>query len=209
MARSEGAPLAVPEALRRFCWDIQSMVELTDSEREILLIGRDLMARLLASDDWFPPVFAVPDPLGRRTFQLYADGLARFCVLATILAPGQALAPVLDPAWEIIGPVRGTVRLTRHAVTPGGRAMPRGEPVLLGAGTVLSFGSTGRDALGLANAAADSAAIVIHAIGAEMGAVDRLTFASAAGPDAGPVVYANCAEAPPFDIFTIQARIVD
>jgi spore coat polysaccharide biosynthesis protein SpsF len=51
---------AVPPALKRFIWDIQSMVELEASEREVLLIGRDLMARLLASDDGLPAIFAGP-----------------------------------------------------------------------------------------------------------------------------------------------------
>ena len=50
----------VPEPLKRFIWDIQSMVELAESEREILVIGRDLMARLVARDDWLPDAFALP-----------------------------------------------------------------------------------------------------------------------------------------------------
>ncbi|HEY8125763.1 MAG TPA: hypothetical protein VIF88_10120, partial [Methylocystis sp.] len=58
----------VPPALRRFIWDIQSMVELAESEREILLIGRDLMARLFTTDDWLPTVFAVPNPAGSQQF---------------------------------------------------------------------------------------------------------------------------------------------
>jgi len=64
----------VPAALRRFIWDIQSMVELAETEREILLIGRDLMARLIATDDWLPTVYAVPNPAGGQQFQIYRDG---------------------------------------------------------------------------------------------------------------------------------------
>ena len=74
----------VPAALRRFIWDIQSMVELAESEREILLIDRDLMARLIATDDWLPSVFAVPNLAGGQQFQIYHDGLERFALPAAL-----------------------------------------------------------------------------------------------------------------------------
>ena len=99
----------VPAALRRFIWDIQSMVELAESEREILLIGRDLMARLIATDDWLPTAFAVPNPAGGQQFQIYRDGLERFSVVSTVLWGGAFVAISQPSVWEIAGVLRGAV----------------------------------------------------------------------------------------------------
>ena len=99
----------VPAALRRFIWDIQSMVELAESEREILLIGRDLMARLIATDDWLPTAFAVPNPAGGQQFQIYRDGLERFSVVCTVLWGGAFVAISQPSIWEIAGVLRGAV----------------------------------------------------------------------------------------------------
>ena len=199
----------VPEALKRFIWDIQSMVELTEDEREILFIGRDLMMRLVASDDWLSAVFAAPDPARRQQFQLFADGLERFSVVATVLSPGQVLPAALDPVWEIIGVLRGAVNLTRFPMAEGGQPAPRGESGILQQGSVATFNSKNRDALCLGNALDGSASIVIHVYGGEMAKVDRHTFTADGETITKPVTYANPADAAPYDIFSIQTRIED
>ena len=38
--------LALPAALKRFIWDLQSVAELADSPREIMMIGGDLSREL-------------------------------------------------------------------------------------------------------------------------------------------------------------------
>jgi hypothetical protein len=93
-----------PAPLRRFIWDIQSMVELAESEREILVIGRDLMAQLVAGDDWLPLAFARPDDGGCRHYLLYGDGLDRFAVVSTVLQGAQAMLVRQDGVWEIFRP---------------------------------------------------------------------------------------------------------
>ena len=109
----------VPAPLKRFIWDIQSMVELAESEREILLIGGDLMSRLVASDDWLPPVFASPDEKQCRHYQLYRDDLDRFSVVGTVLGTGQAMEVRQDKAWEIFGLLRGSIARSLPAQAGG------------------------------------------------------------------------------------------
>ena len=130
----------VPPALRRFIWDIQSMVELAESEREILLIGRDLMARLITTDDWLPTVFAVPNPAGGQQFQIYRDGLDRFSVVSTILWGGACVTISQPSVWEIAGVLRGAVNRQQLDGSPtkqrAGRRVPsiagerRGSPLV-------------------------------------------------------------------------------
>lgn len=172
----------VPAALRRFIWDMQSMVELDGGEREILLIGGDLMARLIADDHWLPAVFAKPGISGACQYQLYHDGLERFSVVCTVLAPGAALPAAPQPLWEITGVLRGGLtRTVADGHTP--RFYTRGAVDLRG---------SGREAMQqLANLSAEHAAIAIHVYG---------------GQRAGCI---NPPDAPPYDIWSIQTEIRD
>jgi hypothetical protein len=75
------------------------MVELDDGVREILFIGRDLMNRLVASDDWLPAAFGASG-----CSQLYRDGMARF-----------------SPVCLRAGPTRGDVHRRRPVLAPDRR----------------------------------------------------------------------------------------
>lgn len=184
----------VPPSLKRFIWDIQSMVELADSEREILVIGRDLMARLVASDDWLPTVFAAPSPAGGRQFQLYSDGLERFSIVSTVLWGGAALSIAQPSVWEIIGVLRG-------AMTRQGR--------LLQPGSVDAHASASGDVSRLSNALGDQISIGIHVYGGEIGRLSRRSLAPDGRMDEPPLGYANAESAPPYDIWSIQTEIED
>ncbi len=199
---------AVPEELRRFLWDIQSMVELADSDREILLIGRDLMGRLLASDDCLPDVFATPDPKHCQQFQLYHDDLERFTVVSTVLAPGQILPVVQDDVWQIRGVLRGAVERARFALSDDGKPTPSGAPAVLAKGDI-ETNPKNTGAVRLRNALSDAVSICIDVYGGELSILQRRTLAPGGVVDEGPVVYANPEDAPPYDIRSIQARIVD
>jgi len=96
------------------------MVELTDSEREILLIGRDLMTRLVASEDWLPAAFATAETGKGLQYQLFSDVLERFTVVATVLFPGAGLLVEQSSHWEIAGGLSGSV--SRQARDRGARA---------------------------------------------------------------------------------------
>lgn len=172
----------VPGALKRFIWDMQSMVELDGGEREILVVGGDLMARLLADDNWIPVAFAKPGISGACQYQLYHDGLERFSVVCTVLAPGAALPAAPQPLWEIVGVLRGGLTRT---VADGrtARLYTRGAVDLRG---------SGREAVQqLANLSGERPAIAVHVYGGQRGGC------------------INPPDAPPYDIWSIQTGIRD
>lgn len=195
-APEEPTKIPVPPALKRFIWDIQSMVELAEGEREILLIGRDLMARLVSSDDWLPPAYAAAPAGEARQYQLYSDGMERFSVVASILPAGAALAIEAPGVWEIVGALRGTL-------ARGGAPATRE----LAPGSVEAFRSASEADLRLAGMGGETV-IAIHAYGGEIGRLVRRPVA-AEGAIGEPMGFANSADAPPYDIFTIQTEIRD
>lgn len=196
----------VPASLKRFIWDIQSMVELADSEREILLIGRDLMARLVASDDWLPAAFDAESASGCAQFQLYRDGLERFTVVSTVLAGGGGLAIDQPGLWEISGALRGVVSQRAFSQT---RGRQEGPEHLLQAGSVRTRPSATAEMTLLANAHADRVSASIHVYGGETGRLSRRLLRPDGGIDEPRLGYANGADAPPFDILSIQTEILD
>lgn len=199
----------VPTALKRFIWDIQSMVELAESEREILVIGRDLMARLVAADDWLPTVFATSGAEPFRQFQLYGDGMERFCVVSTVVRGGQSLPLCREPAWEICGVLRGGVARQRFTLPDGAPPVARGAAGVLKPGEVDTFSPKGADGVQMANAAGTADAIVVQVYGGEIGTTVRRTV----GPDGRDgtftTAYANPPDAPAYDILSIQTEIID
>ncbi|MGD9659412.1 MAG: hypothetical protein AB7U61_17530 [Methylocystis sp.] len=200
------APGPVPPSLKRFIWDIQSMVELADSEREILVIGRDLMARLVASDDWLPAAFSSPDPDGGVQYQLYRDGLERFSVVSAVLPAGSGLLIDQPNLWEIIGVLRGSV--SRQIQEPFA-ARGAEEPRLLRATEVdASSPRIASSVVEVSNALADQVSISVHVYG---GDVTKLSARRNADPSDGARLlgYANSPSAPPYDILTIQTQIID
>ncbi|MBI5311652.1 MAG: hypothetical protein HZB28_00660 [Methylocystis sp.] len=198
----------VPPALRRFIWDIQSMVELAESEREILLIGRDLMARLFTTDEWLPTVFAAPKPAGGQQFQIYRDGLERFSVVSTILSGGACVTISQPSVWEIAGVWRGAVNRQRLDASPT-KSAQAGVSHLLQARAVEARSSGSGEVLELCNALDDQTSIVIHVYGGDIGRISRRSGASHGSMDAPPLGYANRENAPPYDIFSIQNEIRD
>jgi predicted metal-dependent enzyme (double-stranded beta helix superfamily) len=195
-----------PEALKRFIWDIQSMVELADSPREILLIGRDLMARLIAADDWLPSAFAAADPVGSQQFQLYADAMERFSIVSTVVTPGQATPVADEPFWRISGVLRGAFLLRRFGLDPQGVVLPEGKEQKLEAGAIVT--SLAGGAAQMVNLL-DRPSIAIQVFGGEIGKVARNSRTPEGAAQFAPTGYANADDAPPYDIWTIQTRIED
>jgi predicted metal-dependent enzyme (double-stranded beta helix superfamily) len=199
----------VPASLKRFIWDIQSIIELAESEREILVIGRDLMARLVTNDDWLPAVFAAPGAIGGVQFQLYSDALERFSVVATVLSPGQGLLIDQPLLWEIAGALRGGVSLRTHdrSADPSARAMDPGRA--LRAGDVDTRASRTTETVALSNASPDQVSICIHVYGGDLSRLSRRILTANACGEGQPLGYANDESAPSYDILSIQTKILD
>ncbi|PWB92232.1 hypothetical protein C5688_00860 [Methylocystis sp. MitZ-2018] len=198
----------VPLPLRRFIWDIQSMVELAESEREILLIGRDLMARLFTTDDWLPTVFAVPNPAGGQQFQIYHDVLDRFSVVSTILPAGACVTISQPSVWEIAGVLRGAINRQQLDASATNSA-PAGVSRLLPARAVEACSSGSGEVFELRNALDDRTSIFFHVYGGDIGRISRRSGASGGSVDAAPLGYANSDNDPAYDIFSIQSEIRD
>lgn len=191
----------VPPALKKFIWDIQSMVELDEGEREILFIGRDLMRRLVAKDDWLPAAFAQ----GGGVSQLYQDGMERFSPVCLALRPGQETAIAQQPFWRLCGVLRGAILRRRFDLDAG-------KPVLLEETRLEPGDADGAKAGGFTqwiNPDPEKPAILIEVHGGEIGDAPLRIF----GPDGAERLeatgYRNPADAPPYDIWGIQTRIED
>jgi predicted metal-dependent enzyme (double-stranded beta helix superfamily) len=183
------------------------MVELADSEREILLIGRDLMARLIADDDWLPAEFSAADRADEQQYQLYADAMERFSIVCTVLAPGQFSAIADEPFWRILGVLRGALLHRRFELDSDGGVLPGAKEQRLEVGALSATPSGG--AVQLLNALGERPSIGIQVLGGEIGKVARRSRTSDGVAQFGPTAYANAPDAPPFDIWTIQTRIED
>lgn len=184
------------------------MVELAESEREVLLIGRDLMARLFTTDDWLPTVFAVPNPAGGEQFQIYRDVLDRFSLVSTILSGGACVTIFQPSVWEIAGVLRGAVNRQQPEASST-KSAQAGVSRLLHAPAVEARASGSGEVVELCNALHDRTSIVIHVYGGDIGAITRRTGASRESMDAQPLGYANAENAPPYDIFSIQNELRD
>jgi predicted metal-dependent enzyme (double-stranded beta helix superfamily) len=127
--------------------------------------------------------------------------MARFCIVSTILAGGAAFSIAQPDIWEIMGVIGGAIE----------RA-PSDAPTLsstLLAGAVETFRSGSGGAFRLSNAAGDEVSIAIHVYGGEIGNLLRRRIALDGAIDARPLDYDNDQSAAPFDIFSIQTRIMD
>jgi 3-mercaptopropionate dioxygenase len=181
------------------------MVELTDSEREILLIGRDLMTRLVASEDWLPAAFATAETGKALQYQLFSDVLERFTVVATVLFPGAGLLVEQSSHWEIAGGLSGSV--SRQARDRGARA--KAEVGILRPGEVQTRGSRGGQPMILSNAAEAQSAISIHVYGGDLNKLLRHARTGEDFAEGRSLGYANVESAPPYDIFSIQPENAD
>jgi 3-mercaptopropionate dioxygenase len=199
----------VPAPLKRFIWDIQSMVELAESEREIFVIGRDLMARLVASDGWLPVAFASPGATQCRPYLLYGDDLERFCVVSTVLDGAQAMLVCQHGVWEILGLLRGAMRRQRLRWDPDGGPRPNGDAKLVEPGSVDVVSQENGEAIRLSNAAAETVSIGIHVYGGDIGKITRHALNGDGKARALLSGYANPDDSPAYDIRSIQTEIRD
>lgn len=199
----------VPPPLKRFIWDIQSMVELAESEREILVIGRDLMATLVASDDWLPEDFAVPDETQYQQYLLYGDGLERFSVVSTVFHGGQTMPICQDRVREIRGLLRGSMGAQHFLWEPGSAPRPKGDAKLVKSGSVDVVSPKNGEAVQLSNALAESVSISIHVYGGDIGKILRHALDADGTAHAFIPGYANPVASPAYDIWSIQTEICD
>lgn len=147
-------------------------------EAERLARLRELLAALVARDDWLPDDLARPHPEFYRQYLLHADPLERFSVVSFVWGPGQR-TPVHDhTVWGLIGMLRGEETAQAYGLGADGALVAQGAPVTLRPGQVEAVSPSIGDIHQVANAFADRSSISIHVYGANIGAVRRWVYAA-------------------------------
>jgi predicted metal-dependent enzyme (double-stranded beta helix superfamily) len=162
--------------LRDFVQDMARLLQRQPDEAEIITQGSELLARLVAHDDWLPTAYAQPDAQRYQQYLLYADALERFSVVSFVWGPGQA-TPIHDhTVWGLIGVLRGAELEQPYSQASDGRWLPQGVTRNLSTRQVHAVSPRIGDVHRVSNALADQASISIHVYGGNIGAVRRSVY---------------------------------
>lgn len=167
--------------LRRFVQDMTRLVTRTGGVEDTILVeGRELLAELVARDDWLPDVYAEPGADSYRQYLLHCDPLERLSVVSFVWGPGQT-TPIHDhTVWGLIGILRGAEEVRRFRYGPDGRLEAAGAQ-RLSAGQVDAVSPSVGDIHMVSNAFDDRVSLSIHVYGANIGAVARHTYDARTG----------------------------
>jgi predicted metal-dependent enzyme (double-stranded beta helix superfamily) len=169
--------------ITRLCGFAAAMTRLVDhqgnAEADVLAPARELLAALVAKDDWLPDEFAAPDPQRYRQYLLYGDPLDRFSLVSFVWGPGQR-TPVHDHLmWGLVGMLRGREEAVSY--TRSDRGLERGTASCLAPGMVAAVSPELGDIHTVSNGLADRASISIHLYGGNIGTVRRHVFDATTG----------------------------
>jgi len=177
--------------LRGFVIALADLLAAARDEQAILDAGSALLARLIGRDDWLPEAFARPHPHRYQQYLLHCDSRERFSVVSFVWGPGQA-TPIHDhTVWGLVGVLRGAERVERFRRNERGALVADGEPMLLRAGEVDAVSPRIGDIHRVSNGLADAPSISIHVYGANIGGVERSTYAVDGRPSSFVSGYAN------------------
>jgi predicted metal-dependent enzyme (double-stranded beta helix superfamily) len=161
--------------LSDFVADFSNLLDRTGEEAVILREGGDLLAQLVAVDDWLPEAQSRPDPTRYQQHLLHRDPAGRFSVVSFVWGPGQA-TPVHDhTVWGLVGVLRGA-ELSQSYERRGDALAATGQVHRLEAGQIEAVSPTIGDIHRVANAFEDRASISIHVYGADIGTVRRSIY---------------------------------
>ncbi len=163
--------------LRDFVATMTRMVERQgNAEDAVLEPARNLLADLVAHDDWLPEPFAASDPASYRQYLLYGDPLDRFTLVSFVWGPEQR-TPVHDHLmWGLVGMLRGVEEAVPYTHRADGTALIAGAPSFLQPGMVQAVSPHLGDIHTVANALPDRPSISIHLYGGNIGTVHRHGF---------------------------------
>lgn len=165
-----------PAALRDFVVAFADLLAATSNEQAILEKGGALLAQLIARDNWLPDAFARPDPERYQQYLLHCDSRERFSVVSFVWDEGQT-TPIHDhTVWGLVGVLRGQERVERFRRLPAGSLIADGEKILR-EGEIDAVSPHVGDIHRVSNGLTDRPSISIHVYGANIGAVERATYA--------------------------------
>jgi predicted metal-dependent enzyme (double-stranded beta helix superfamily) len=170
------------EKLLTFVRAITQLLDTKPSEEIILTQGQQLLATLVAKDDWLPELFSRPHPQYYQQYLLYADPLDRLSIVSFVWGPGQK-TPVHDHlTWGLVGGLRGRERETTYKKQADGSFKATGSGILLPGQTTTVSPRIG-DVHEVANDLSDQPSISIHVYGRNIGRVQRHVFDAATGAE--------------------------
>ena len=166
-------PMTDPIApLREFTVAMTALVGSTGEEHRLLATGRELLARLIARDDWLPEAFATPRADRYAQYLLHTDPLERFSVVSFVWGPGQR-TPVHDhTVWGLVGVLRGAEACDEYRLDHG-KPTPTGRRHVMQQGDIEAVSPTVGDWHRVSHAWDARATVSIHVYGANIGAVLR------------------------------------
>jgi predicted metal-dependent enzyme (double-stranded beta helix superfamily) len=184
---------ANPGRLGHFIENVErALADAGGNEAILLAAVGAAMRELVSHDDWLDEAFARPHPQHYQQYLLHLDPAQRFSIVSFVWGPGQA-TPVHDhTVWGVIGVLRGAEVAERFEAGADGRAAPRGEPELLGEGSVGFVSPAIGDVHRVRNAFDDRVSVSIHVYGANIGAVHRSVY----GPEGRKGFVSGYANAP-------------
>ena len=166
------------------------LLEETRDESLILERGEQLLAELVAHDDWLPSEYAKPDPNRYQQYLLHCDSRERFSVVSFVWGPGQA-TPIHDHrVWGLVGMLRGTELNESFTRDAAGNLVSTGTERLR-AGSVSRLSPALGDVHRVSNAEHLRPSVSIHVYGANIGAVERATYDASGTPKRFISGYAN------------------
>jgi predicted metal-dependent enzyme (double-stranded beta helix superfamily) len=177
--------------LRHAVLGFAELVQRAGSEALLLQQGKQLLADLVAHDDWLPARYAASNPARYQQYLLHCDSLERFSIVSFVWAAGQA-TPIHDHrVWGLVGVLRGAELEQRFARDTQGKLVASGPAQRLEAGSVSTLSPELGDVHRVANAEAAQTSISIHVYGGNIGAVERASYDSAGAAKRFVSGYAN------------------
>lgn len=177
---SPGAVAAPDTApLRGFVRGMTELVSGDSAEDVILARGRDLLAQLIATQDWLPEPFATARTDRYAQYLLHCDPMERFSMVSFVWGPGQR-TPIHDhTVWGLVGVLRGAERSDTFELRDG---LPRatGESQVMTAGEIDAVSPTIGDWHRVTNES-DGVSISIHVYGGNVGRLARHRLDEEAG----------------------------
>jgi predicted metal-dependent enzyme (double-stranded beta helix superfamily) len=159
-------------------------------EPQILARGGQLLLQLVEHDDWLPDEYAAPSPERYQQYLLHCDSRERFSVVSFVWGPGQS-TPVHDhTVWGLIGVLRGAELGQAYTRSADGTLAKTGESERLVAGAVAAVSPSIGDIHQVSNAVSTTS-VSIHVYGANIGRVERSTYAADGQPKRFVSGYAN------------------
>jgi len=169
-----------PTRLRDFVQAFTHLVDSGATEERIFKDGKELLAALIASDDWLPEAFAQAQPERYQQYLLHCDPLERFSVASFVWGPGHS-TPLHDhTVWGMVGVLRGGETCEEFDAGENG-AMKCTHVHNLPAGAVDLVSPTIGDIHRVSNAYSDRVSVSIHVYGANIGRVARHVYDPATG----------------------------